>query len=99
MTLLWYPVKNRALVARFISRLVGLLPPGSWRVELDSGADARQDSGLTSCGLILINPPWTLPQELKRALPLLAQSLARGPNPSASCEPLTKSVRESGRDG
>jgi 23S rRNA (adenine2030-N6)-methyltransferase len=88
MTLLWYPVKDRALVARFIERLAGHMPPDSWRVELDTGAEATEVAGLAACGLILINPPWTLPRELNGALPLLARRLAQGPRPSAFCQRL-----------
>ncbi|MBV9568849.1 MAG: 23S rRNA (adenine(2030)-N(6))-methyltransferase RlmJ [Hyphomicrobiales bacterium] len=85
MTLLWYPVKDRTLVGKFIASLKGHLPRESLRVELDSGA-SKEEPGLSACGLILINPPWTLAGELAGALPLLARRLARGPRPDSLCE-------------
>jgi len=84
MTLLWYPVKDRVLAGNFIARLKGHLPPETLRVELDTGA-ANGAAGLSACGLILINPPWTLANELEGALPLLARRLARGSRPKALC--------------
>jgi 23S rRNA (adenine2030-N6)-methyltransferase len=84
MTLLWYPVKDRTLVANFFARLAGRVPKGSLRVELDTGVPA-DEPGLSACGLILVNPPWTLERELETALPLLAARLARGPRPKGLC--------------
>jgi 23S rRNA (adenine2030-N6)-methyltransferase len=87
MTLLWYPVKDRTLVGHFFAKLAGRLPQESLRVELDTGA-SDDDRGLCACGLILVNPPWTLERELETALPLLAQRLARGQRPVGFCERL-----------
>ncbi|MFI5012655.1 MAG: 23S rRNA (adenine(2030)-N(6))-methyltransferase RlmJ [Hyphomicrobiales bacterium] len=89
MTLIWYPVKDRALVARFIDRLKCLSLPESWRVELDVGSNEGDATGLGACGLVLVNPPWTLPKELGVTLPLLAARLAQGTRASATCEQLT----------
>ncbi len=88
MTLIWYPVKDRTLARRFAGRLSGLSLPEIWRAELDIGAKEENEAGLTACGLILVNPPWTLPAELKAILPGLAALLAQGPRPSGSCERL-----------
>jgi len=86
ITLIWHPLKDRALARRFIERLAQLGLPELWRVELYIGTDADDEAGLGACGLIVVNPPWTLPGELSAALPKLAARLARGPNPSGSCE-------------
>ena len=97
MTLIWYPVKDRSLVSRFAARLAELKLPDVWRVELDTGTQLKDDAGrgdtgkgagLGACGLILVNPPWTLPDELGRALPALAARLARGKGARGSCERL-----------
>jgi 23S rRNA (adenine2030-N6)-methyltransferase len=85
MTLIWFPLKDRELVSRFTARLARLGLPEIWRVELDTGTPQGEAVGLGACGLILVNPPWTLPGELERALPPLAELLAQGPRPSASC--------------
>jgi 23S rRNA (adenine2030-N6)-methyltransferase len=90
-TLIWYPVKDRALVQRFYERLARLGLSDLWRVELDIGEPAVETAGLSACGLILMKPPWTLPKELDAALPPLAKLLARGSRANASCrriEPL-----------
>jgi 23S rRNA (adenine2030-N6)-methyltransferase len=83
MTLIWHPVKDRALVRRFAERLDSLALDDMWRLELDVGAPVEERAGLSACGLILVNPPWTLPKELQSALPPLAKLLARGPRPNA----------------
>jgi 23S rRNA (adenine2030-N6)-methyltransferase len=36
------------------------------------------DTGLRGSGLIAVNPPWTLHDELKVLLPALAEALCRG---------------------
>jgi 23S rRNA (adenine2030-N6)-methyltransferase len=85
MTLIWYPVKDRALVQRFAERLAQLALPELWRVEIDTGESSGDEAGLRACGLILANPPWTLPAELGAVLPRLAKRLARGPEAGGSC--------------
>jgi 23S rRNA (adenine2030-N6)-methyltransferase len=94
MTLIWYPAKDRALVQRFAERLAQLALEDLWRVELDIGAPSGEAAGLSACGLILVNPPWTLPKELEAALPPLAKLLAQGPRPSASCRRIGPAKRE-----
>jgi 23S rRNA (adenine2030-N6)-methyltransferase len=71
----WYPIKERTgpdLLARQLSRsgLRKLL-----RVELDLGS-SRDPGRLAACGLIVVNPPWTLENELARMLPALTAALA-----------------------
>ena len=39
---------------------------------------AGPDTGLRGSGLIAVNPPWTLHDELKLLLPVLAEVLSRG---------------------
>jgi 23S rRNA (adenine2030-N6)-methyltransferase len=73
--LLWYPIKERRepdALARRLSRS-GIAKIA--RVELDL-APAQEDSGLRGSGLIVVNPPWTLEQELAVLLPVLASVLA-----------------------
>ena len=86
--LIWYPVKDKALVERFVARIADLAFPDSWRVEIDIGTARPEEAGLSACGLILVKPPWTLPQELEVALPLLADALARGPGQRGLCQKL-----------
>ena len=43
-----------------------------------SVAPQQEDGGLTSSGLLIVNPPWTLAGELKIILPELERPLGRG---------------------
>jgi 23S rRNA (adenine2030-N6)-methyltransferase len=75
--LLWYPVKERAgpdALARQLRRsgIAKIL-----RVELSLGG-TRADNRLGACGLIVVNPPWTLADELAILLPELAAILSAG---------------------
>jgi 23S rRNA (adenine2030-N6)-methyltransferase len=47
------------------------------RIELIV-ATASEDLGLRGSGLIVVNPPWKLHDELKVMLPTLAVALSRG---------------------
>ena len=86
-TLIWYPVKDGGLARRFIDRLTKLpLGENAWRVAFNVGSRANSPEGLSACGLVLINPPWTLPGELNAALPPLAAILSRGPGAKGSCQ-------------
>jgi 23S rRNA (adenine2030-N6)-methyltransferase len=86
--LLWYPIKDTAEVAAFSRRLARLGIAKMLRVELVVAAPA-DDTGLRGSGLIAVNPPWTLHDELKTLLPALAQVLARGPAPRQTLDWLT----------
>jgi 23S rRNA (adenine2030-N6)-methyltransferase len=73
--LLWYPIKAReqpdALARRLRRSGVGKI----LRAEV-SIAPPVDPSRLFGCGLIVVNPPWTLEQELQVMLPELARILA-----------------------
>ncbi len=73
---LWYPVKDRgepdALAKRLRRSGIGKM----LRVELNV-APLSDPARLNGCGLILVNPPWTLENELSLLLPALADILGR----------------------
>lgn len=75
--LLWYPIKDTAQVERFHDAIHDLGVPKVLRAEIRtrSATDNRQLSG---CGLMIVNPPWTLPNQLDTMLPFLAERLAIG---------------------
>jgi 23S rRNA (adenine2030-N6)-methyltransferase len=75
--LLWYPVKQPAEVKAFIRRLSRLGIAKMLRAELVVAPPAG-DGGLHGSGLIAVNPPWTLHDELTTLLPALAEVLSRG---------------------
>ena len=74
--LLWYPIKDSTEVAAFIRRIARLGIAKTLRLELIVAPPTDQP-GLRGSGLIAINPPWTLHDELKTLLPALARILAR----------------------
>jgi 23S rRNA (adenine2030-N6)-methyltransferase len=82
--LIWYPVKDRAAADALVRRLVRSGIPRILRVEL-SLAPARER--LAACGLIVINPPWTLEAELRAIVPALAAVWS--PDASWRVEPLS----------
>jgi 23S rRNA (adenine2030-N6)-methyltransferase len=80
--LLWYPAKSRRatddLARQVADAAGGARPPGKClRLEF-SVAPQTADSGLTSAGLLVVNPPWTLAAELKTILPELEKPLGQG---------------------
>ena len=73
----WYPIKQGAVAARLHRRL---LHAGIRRLLVAELCIHPDDSraGLNGSGLVTINPPWQLDQDLRQALPLLHGVLAEG---------------------
>lgn len=74
----WYPVKSKSELNAFLSELKKTGIPKILRIE-HTIADVREGGALTSSGMIVINPPWRLADEMKRILPWLDHVLATGP--------------------
>jgi 23S rRNA (adenine2030-N6)-methyltransferase len=80
--LLWYPVKSRRAtdnLARHVAEVAGTgASPGKClRLEF-SVAPQSTEAGLTSAGLLIVNPPWRLASELRSILPELEKPLGQG---------------------
>jgi len=73
--LLWYPVKDMEPVETFHA---GLDLPKSLRLELYTRAPDTPHR-LNGCGILAINPPYTLEKQMRRLLPFLSERLANGP--------------------
>lgn len=73
---LWYPIKGRSEPNALAKRLRRLGAAKMLRAEL-TVAPLSDPTRLNGCGLILVNPPWTLESELSALLPALAGLLAR----------------------
>ncbi len=73
--LLWYPVVQRSQIDRIIKQLRASRIKDIWQFELGIQADSREH-GMTASGMLAINPPWTLPQQMSELLPVLQQQLA-----------------------
>jgi 23S rRNA (adenine2030-N6)-methyltransferase len=82
--ILWYPLKNPrdadALHAALTRQAKAWL-----RVEL-AVDDLLSAQKLAGCGLLILNPPWTLQDEMQHLLPLLAERLARSDRAGYRCE-------------
>jgi len=74
----WYPIKDRVgpdrLAAVLRRSAVSERRQKIMRVELEWGAVEDRD-GLAGAGLVLVNPPWRLADELGRILPALRAAL------------------------
>jgi 23S rRNA (adenine2030-N6)-methyltransferase len=78
--MLWYPAKRRRIaddLARKVAAVTGGDADKCLRLEF-SVAPQTPDGPLTSAGLLIVNPPWTLRSELKAILPELEKPLGQG---------------------
>ncbi len=75
---LWYPLLDRKDVSAF-SRRLKLLPVKSLMVEFPVQPLAGE--GMRGSGLFIVNPPWTLQQQLEECLPYLHTALAESGAP------------------
>jgi len=74
--MLWYPIKDRGEPDALAKRLRRLALGKTLRAELTVLA-MSEASKLNGCGLVLVNPPWRLADELGILLPALAKILGR----------------------
>jgi 23S rRNA (adenine2030-N6)-methyltransferase len=74
--ILWYPIKDTRDVEAFARRVSKLAIPKILRAEIAVGTTVT-DGPLSACGLLIVNPPWTLEANLKTVLPALARTLGR----------------------
>ena len=74
--MLWYPIKGRPDPDALAKRIRRLGVPKILRTEM-TVAPLSDPTRLNGCGLILLNPPWTLAAELGVLLPFLAGLLGR----------------------
>jgi 23S rRNA (adenine2030-N6)-methyltransferase len=75
--LLWYPIKDRQEPDALARRLRRSSIAKVLRAEVDFGLP-RETGRLGGCGLIVVNPPWALSDELEKLLPILAGLFAGG---------------------
>ena len=80
--LLWYPVKSRRVtdnLARHVAGVAETSKPAGKCLRLEFSVAPQEAGGpLTSTGLLIVNPPWTLAAELKTILPELEKPLGQG---------------------
>jgi 23S rRNA (adenine2030-N6)-methyltransferase len=83
--LVWYPVKDAAQSTAFLRKLSASAMAKTLRAEL-SLTPAGTTTKLRGSGLVIVNPPWTLPAELEKLLPALAKILVTGGQPTVAIE-------------
>lgn len=93
---LWYPIKKGAPIADFHEGLKALEIPKMLCAELSVKSD-RDTTGLSGTGLVIVNPPFTLKDELHAALPELKRVMARDRYASHRCFWLRGEAREAER--
>lgn len=81
---LWYPIKKGAPIAEFHEALKALDIPKMLCAELSVKSD-RDTTGLSGSGLVIVNPPYTLKDELHLLLPELKTILAQDRFASQRC--------------
>jgi len=81
----WYPVKDALPIDRVARRLAESVTRPLLRLDL---LIERPDdpARLNGCGLLVVNPPWTLREEAEILLPALAERLARQGYGAYRCE-------------
>ncbi|AJQ96698.1 23S rRNA (adenine(2030)-N(6))-methyltransferase RlmJ [Gynuella sunshinyii] len=72
--LLWYPIVDRQRIDALHGKITRMGVPGLY-AELSIEAD-QSGYGMTGSGMIVLNPPYVLEQQLQTLLPWLASTLA-----------------------
>ena len=80
----WYPIQDGATRDEFLRRIHKLEIPKTLVVELM--VRKEEPFRLNGSGMILINPPWQLDQELRSLLPFLSDLLGEGGQGSSRLE-------------
>lgn len=85
---LWYPVIDRRIIDKLQVRLIKSGVRNIQRFELGVCAD-NYLRGMTSSGMIVINPPWTLFDKMSQVLPKLARQIGHDNSGYFKCDVLT----------
>lgn len=73
--MLWYPIVDRERIDKLEQDLIKSGISNVQLFELNVLEDT-DEKGMTGSGMIVINPPWTLRQEMEQVLPYLVEQLA-----------------------
>lgn len=74
---LWYPIKDRSVVDAFHQSVKDLGIPDCKALDFILG-EPEKEGGLFGCGLLTVNAPWTLTDDLNRVMPWLIDKLTDG---------------------
>lgn len=84
---LWYPVVERQKIQLLEKRLIKSGIKNIQRFELGLSPDT-EGRGMTSSGMIVINPPWGLFEKMSNLLPKLAKVIDEGEGAVYQCDVL-----------
>jgi 23S rRNA (adenine2030-N6)-methyltransferase len=84
--LIWYPRLAKLGVERMVSKLIKLMAEDYLKVELCVRQPPRNKIGMFGSGVIVLNPPWTLPARCQQVLPWLAACLKQDEQAGYSLE-------------
>ncbi|WP_298444508.1 23S rRNA (adenine(2030)-N(6))-methyltransferase RlmJ [uncultured Ferrimonas sp.] len=82
---IWYPVVFRENIDFVERRLKASGIKSILKIEMNVMGDSNAH-GMTGSGMIVINPPWKLEQQMNELLPWLTEKLAQGPGSRFSVE-------------
>jgi len=88
MYAMWYPVVDRQRINAMQDKLINCGVKNIQRFELGVAKDSPQ-RGMTSSGMFVINPPWTLFEKMAGVLPKLALQLSQDTQLHFKCDVLT----------
>ena len=86
---LWYPMVSRAQVNRFCEKFANQGIRNILRIEMCVKGDT-DGFGMTGSGMIIVNPPWKLAQQMQDLLPWLTKRLAQDNHAKFTIEWLVK---------
>ncbi|GAB2197399.1 23S rRNA (adenine(2030)-N(6))-methyltransferase RlmJ [Sessilibacter sp. MAH4] len=72
--LLWYPVVDREQITQFEKHIKKTVLKNVHLFEMGVADDANK--GMTASGMIVVNPPWTLPEQFKSGFGEVSQRLS-----------------------
>lgn len=75
--MIWYPVKDISKVESFLTCLKALNINRMMRLEIKT-RPVLANMPLSQCGLLIINPPYSLEAEARKFLPALSKALSSG---------------------
>lgn len=75
VVMLWYPVVQRERIEKLLESLCTGDIRDIWQFEIAISPDTERH-GMTASGMLVINPPWVLPDQMRQLLPILSQQLS-----------------------
>jgi 23S rRNA (adenine2030-N6)-methyltransferase len=75
--IVWYPLVHKPGAQTLLHSLKALAPRGWLHARLSVQAADAQGFGLAGSGVIVLNPPYTLHEQLRTTLPWLSEALAQ----------------------